>query len=414
MDTFEKKENPKESSHQSTVTRLATRPVIPIETLKNLLAVSDSIKRYAEQNQRVLDQFTMTSTLHESINPHLMLEVSKIVDTQRRLISHEKLLSFPAFELASTVNQSIERLLTVNTTRISEMLKQTAFQSDIWIEQRQVVERMTESLRLHNLVWRSHFVDISKYAILSQISLSQIPWEQIGDVLDIQTNVRNSIQSVFLEFSQSYSRLYNLLERKPSIVVSLPPVISKLPAVEFFNSVTIVDAITARTEADAEFEEERQHATEDTRIETADRLEALLTELNAELITPLQGARQSLDSANPDRVRHFATSLRELFTHVLHTLAPDDEIRGWSNAPEHYDRGRPTRRTRLLYICRNLNHDPFSSFIERDISTVVAFLQLFQRGTHETVSHYTDFQLKLMLLRMESTLRFLLEIWRAN
>jgi len=402
----------KELPRQPTITRLATLPTIPPEALKDLLAVSDSIQRYAEQNQRVVEQLAKASALYEPMNLRL-IDVSKIIDTQRRLIDFNKIIPSPAFDLASTVNQSVERLLAADMARINEIFIQTAFQSNIWREQQQVLDRMAESLRQCDVIWRSHFLDISKFAILSQTSLSRISWGQIGNALDIQDITRNSLRSIFLEFSQSYSGLFDSLERQPSIIVSLPPVMSKLPAVEFFNGVAVVDTITVRAE-DTEFEDEKRQATEETKKETGDRLEALLTELNAELITPLQGARQSLNSANPDRVRHFATSLRELFTHVLHTLAPDDKVEEWSKAPEHYDRGRPTRRARLLYVCRVLNHDPFSTFIERDIDTVLAFLQLFQQGTHEVTSKYTDSQLNIMLVRMESTLRFLLEIWHVS
>jgi Predicted pPIWI-associating nuclease len=167
-------------------------------------------------------------------------------------------------------------------------------------------------------------------------------------------------------------------------------------------------------ERDAELEEERQETTKGVRRETEDRLNYLLAELNQELLTLLKGAQQTLESENPDRVRHFSASLRELFTNILHLLAPDDEVKGWSTEPTYYERGRPTRKARLFYICRLLNHDPFSTFVEKDIDTMLVFLQLFQQGTHEAASKYSDYQLRIMLTKMESTLRFLLEISRAN
>jgi hypothetical protein len=162
------------------------------------------------------------------------------------------------------------------------------------------------------------------------------------------------------------------------------------------------------------FEGEIHHLEKDIQQETESSLEELIGKLNVELMVLLHGARQSLESANPDKVRHFATSLRELFTHVLHALSPDEKVNKWSNSPDYYDRGKPTRRARLLYICRSLNNNPFSDFLEKDIAAVLEFLKLFQRGTHEVICSYTDFQLKMMLVRMESTLRFLLEIWRES
>lgn len=137
-------------------------------------------------------------------------------------------------------------------------------------------------------------------------------------------------------------------------------------------------------------------------------------EFNSELIIPLNGARKSLRSNNPDRIRHFAISLRELFTRVLHSLAPDEKVGEWSQDPNHYHKGRPTRRARLLFACREINQDPFSNFIEKDIDAVIAFLKLFQKGTHEAKSNFTDAQLTALQNRAESTLRFLLEIWKTK
>jgi hypothetical protein len=413
FNTSENEEKSQVFPRQPMITQLAKLPTLSSEARRNLLGLSDAIQCYVKQNQQVLEQFAKTASVYESMNLRVIPEVLKIIETQRRLVDFNKILFSPAFELATAVNQSIERLLVTDTARINEILKQSAFQSQIWREQQQALVSITESLHQYCVVWHSHFVDISKFAILSQTALSRISWEQIGNALDILDVTRNSLRNVFLDFSQSYSVLFTSLERQPSIIVSLPPVISKLSAVEFFNGVTVLDKITISTE-DNEFEEERQQATEEIRRETADRLEVLLTELNAELITPLQGARQSLNSTNPDHVRHFAISLRELFTHVLHTLAPDDKVKRWSIAPEYYHKGRPTRRARLLYICRVLNHEPFSTFIEKDVDAAVEFLQLFQQGAHDVSTKYTDLQLRIMLLRMESILRYILEIGLAS
>lgn len=414
LNTSDKEEDPQETTHQPMTTHLVTPLSIPIGALQSLLAVPDSIQRFLDQNQRAIEQFAKTASFYKAMNPRLMSEVSKIIDIQNKLISISKTIPFPAFELASTANLSIEHLIATDTVRINGILTQAASQSSIWEEQRQVLYKITESLGQYDAIWHSHLLDISRFSLLSQASLSQISWEQIGNALDIQDVTRNRLQSVFLDFSQSYSGLFASLEAQPSIIASLPPVISKLPAVEFFNSVNVVETITVNTEENAELEDEKQQTTEEAKRETEDRLESLLAELNKELIIPLQGARQSIDSTNPDHIRHFATSLRELFTHVLHILAPDEKIKEWSNAQEHYDKGKPTRRARLLYICRDIDHGPFSTFIEKDIDADLAFLQLFQQGTHEVAPQYTDLQLRAMLVWMESMLRSLLEIWHAS
>lgn len=387
---------------------------IPPETLKGILETSEALQRYTEQNSRVFDELLKASKIHiaifEEANFAASLEVSKILDLQIRLLEPTKVFQSPAFELASAVNLSIGQLFK-ESERVNELFKQITLPPGIWEKQLSAIAKIAGGIPRYDLALQVHLAEISKLSVLSQTTVSQLAWKNIGDALDVQAPIRGMLQNSFLDFTQSYSKLFSFWEDHPSRILSLPPTISKFPAIEFFNGVNVIDTVTIRHYENTEFQEEKLRTGEEIGKETDDRLEALLARVNAELIIPLNGARQSLDSANPDHVRHFATSLRELFTHVLHTLAPDDKIKGWSTTSEHYDKGKPTRRARLLYICRAVNQEPFSTFIEKDIDAGLEFLQLFQRGTHEVVPHYTDLQLRVMLTRMESLLRLLLEIW---
>jgi len=397
----------------------ASKVTIPPKTLKGFLAVSESLQRYIEKNNQILEQIIKASGAFDSIidkmNLSASMQVSKILNTQIKFSELNRGFRSPALELVNSVNLSIGRLFeSTDTVSINKLLGQDVLQSNAWRKQLEALHTVTEGSRSYSLALQSHLADISKFSVLSQASVSQFPWEQIGSALGVQPAIKSSLQDAFLGFAHSYSRLFDSLEKKPSIVVSLPPIISKFPTVEFFNGVNLVDTITIKTAEDIQFEEEKQQATDEVRKETEDRLETLLMGLNVEFIVLLRGARQSLYSTNPDNIRHFAISLRELFNHVLHRLAPDDEIKAWSKNPEYYDKGKPTRKARLFYICRKLNHEPFSDFLEKDIDAVLEFLQLFQRGSHEIVPKYTNTQLRMMLLRMESMLRYLLEMCNAG
>ncbi|ARV57399.1 hypothetical protein BZZ01_01035 [Nostocales cyanobacterium HT-58-2] len=342
-------------------------------------------------------------------------EVSKILDSKVRLTAFEKLKHSSIFDQVNATNLSITKLLeAVDASNINKLIQQATVKTDSWQQQFRAIDAISGSLHRYDLVLQSHLADISKFSTLSQISLARLSLEGVGNALKVNPSIQSVLQNTFVDFAKSYSKLFASFSHNPSSVISLPPIVSRYPAIEFFNAVSIAKAVTVESEEfepDFEFEEEKYQLEEDIQQETESILEKLLRDLNAELLIPLHGAWQSLESTNPDKVRHFATSLRELFTHVLHTLSPDEKIKAWSNSSKHYDdRGKPTRRARLLYICHSLNHEPFSDFIEKDIDAVLEFLKLFQRGTHEIIPKYTDFQLKMMLIRMESVLRFLLEI----
>jgi hypothetical protein len=414
MENNEKKGN-LAKTRRSVISESVLSTTISPEFIRSILATSNSIQRIVEQNRKISEHLAKVNIVPAAEHLSSMSEISRIIEAQTRFLDFNKKVALsPAFEQAISASQSIQRLLAIETPRINEIFAKIAHQSILWNEQRLALTKIAEPLQENDALWQSHFLDISKFALLSQTSLSRISWEQVGNALELQTKTQNALKNSFGKFSKAYVSLFDTFENQPNLIMSFPPIISRLPAVEYYNGVSLIDSITIQTETDIEFEEEKQQITSETRKETDDRLLYLLTELNVELIVPLQGARSSLKSSNPDRVRHFATSLRELFTHILHTLAPDDKVEAWSNTSKDYDNGKLTRKARLLYICRPLNHDEFSEFIEKDIASVLAFLQLFQRGTHEIVPKYSDLQLNIMLLRMETTLRFLLEIWRAS
>src|SRR5439155_9335890 len=168
------------------------------------------------------------------------------------------------------------------------------------------------------------------------------------------------------------------------------------PPVEMYAGVHLVRTISPSEPEEPESEDVVEAIAFRTalEIETSSALEDGLTELDPGLLNVWRGARVALSPQNPDRARHVAVSLRELFTTVLHRLAPDDSVKEWTSDPDHYDeKGRPTRRARYQFICRTINDGPFTKFVDLDMRFALAFLDAFQGGTHEIVSSLSDAQL---------------------
>jgi hypothetical protein len=142
---------------------------------------------------------------------------------------------------------------------------------------------------------------------------------------------------------------------------------------------------------------------------------ALLRSLDPALATPYIGARDSLESSNPDRARHVLTSLRELWNHLLRRLAPDNAVLSWipGNRQGLLHEGNPTRRARVLYICRDLDHAPLSDFVDRDTSALVILVDLLNR-VHQLESELSDAELRALLLRTDSWLLYILQIARIG
>lgn len=387
------------------------------DSIRGFQAVTDTLRQFREQNASLMAEIARAATAYDMLTKNIAdslavaADFSKIIDAQLVLPDISGLVRPPAYEALYSANLSISNLFDT-TNVIAKSFAQLPSVSEIWQSQLQPVRSVLETVQYSNLALNSHLAQISELSVLAQASLHQLPWDQIGSALQIGASMRSAIQSSFLDFTQAYSGFFGSLEEQPAAIVWLPPFASELPAVEFFNETNLLESITIREDEDIEFVEQKQQIRQEIRTEADDKLAVLLAELDKNLVPLWEGARFSLESDHPDHTRHFATSLRELFTHVLHALAPDSEVKKWTNDPAHYYNKRPTRKARLLYVCRSINHGPFIKFLEIDIKATLKFLDLFQGGTHKIVVGYTTDQLTAMLIRMESALRFMLEIGR--
>lgn len=230
----------------------------------------------------------------------------------------------------------------------------------------------------------------------------------------ISDSVVKSIASTHLDFSNSYADLLRAFNEPVSESVPLRPAILTLPPVEHYNASRLMVEVFSPEDSDdsLSLEDESEDESGGLTLKTEYALEDLLSELDERLVTPWRGAVNAILSENPDRIRHAAVSMRELFTQILDILAPNSEVIGWSHDPNHLHDGRPTRRARLLYICRNSNHQGFSKFLEKDIDSYLGMTSLFQTGVHSLDSPFSDGQMIALRVRIEGAIRLLIETAR--
>ena len=137
-------------------------------------------------------------------------------------------------------------------------------------------------------------------------------------------------------------------------------------------------------------------------------LEYRLAHLDPGLPKMLSGARAALNTPNPDRARHVIVSLRELVTHVLHRLAPDECLCNWINDESLLDDGRPTREARLRYIHREISSGILSKPIKYHLKWGIALIRILNRETHVVSSRLNDQELLALHSATESLLHFVL------
>jgi len=98
-------------------------------------------------------------------------------------------------------------------------------------------------------------------------------------------------------------------------------------------------------------------------------------------------------------------------------VAPDKLVATWipgiANQKDLLHEGKPTRRARVLYVCRELNNDPLIDFLMHDTRALVKLIELFNR-VHELETELTYEQLRAILLKTDSWLMYILQIWAGT
>jgi len=241
----------------------------------------------------------------------------------------------------------------------------------------------------------------SSYTRLAEANLGTFQWDNLGIKGSLSRSVTELAQNRFLSVSEDFSNLMRSIGEKPNWIYQAPES-AKVPAQDYFLGARILKIVSADDEETAPEKLELEIVEENR-----DAISRYLPEVHKDLPDLWHGAVQAMYSDNPDKIRHVITSLRELYTHVLHLLVPDDAFLKWDEKQEYYQNSRPTRRGRFLYLCRNLNgsNSQFAKLLKTEIDATLAMIDLFQGGTHSIKSTFTPYELEFIKIKADTTLR---------
>jgi hypothetical protein len=241
-------------------------------------------------------------------------------------------------------------------------------------------------------------------SLAAQANLANMQGLSIGRLAGFDSLLSRTTTARLASFTRSYDSLIDAVATTASLAPHLP-LITSSPPVEYYRQVELLKSVTTSEEQASDVDVVDAELTA-----SLPKADVLLVAFDPSLQPLLAGAHESLRDDNPDRVRHVTVSLRELLNHVLHRLAPDEQVQEWARDRGLVDVGRPTRRARLLYICRSMECDALGKFLEQDAQSTLALMNALNSGTHVVTSQLTCGQLRALVLRMESLLVFLLQI----
>lgn len=336
-----------------------------------------------------------------------LASVSPLMDLSRQATLAISGLTAPSVMtgLAASVAANYQPWYDANIAK-SSILSATAYSTLNLADTSKNLATIIGTQNLSALSLQSSIVKATEFSLFAEKSLYAVTTENLGSRITLATEPKNYLTSSFLGLSDSYSTLLKSFESNPLSYTDISPSISRIAPIEYFSTAKLLEAISV----EEVITPEEELLKNEIQYENEILLSSHLPRIDPGLYKMWKGAIEAYNSSNSDKVRHFTTSIRELYTHLLHILAPDEAIKKWKSDPTYYHDGRPTRKARLLYICRNINNDLFNTFVKKDVDATIAFIDIFQKGTHDIDPVFSPNHLVTIKSKAENTLKFLLEI----
>lgn len=379
-----------------------------------LAPIRDFEKLYGHDFRRVAEAEELRERLLQAALPELSSSYQKAIESLQPKFNRMRELDSQLTYMASIADahSSLSRLLSRHSSL--DGAAHVAINMDPhWQKIIKSYSGFGDPAIATELALKSHYASVAESASLAQERLLRFSPESLGVAAGFADGDISGVRSSFFALTSSYRALMQSFEENELLIPSFPPIISQGPSIEVFTSANTLGAISS-TLAEESLYESESRVEHDLKEEIETSLDELLAALDDTFRDVWRGAKMALRSDNPDRVRHVVVSLRELVSHVLHRIAPNDEIERWTTDHNHFHDGRPTRAARVLYICRGINHGPFADFISADVKASIACIDLFQRGTHELCITFSEYQIKTLVVRTESLLRFLLLTYQVT
>jgi len=310
---------------------------------------------------------------------------------------------------AVRANQHLQELFD-QATASSHVFKDLAKIHQSWLDG---VKPLEESIAQVQAAARRSVEDVAYKLTISEGILSGIDVSALERGLALPEMTFPNLENIFGNITSSYEKLAASLQTLPD-VTQMPSFALSGATREIFTMGFALDALAYDEDAEDEASHAEIQVVTEFRRETSECV-VLLQGVDPALAIPYIGARDAIQGDSADRARHAFASLRELWSHLLRRLAPDNEVLKWlpGDGNNLLHDGKPTRKARVLYVCRNVSSAPLTDFVNQDTTSLVRLIDLFNR-VHELESGLTDQQLNAILLRTESWLTYLLNIWRDS
>ncbi len=226
----------------------------------------------------------------------------------------------------------------------------------------------------------------------------------ISSIAALSGGTVNLLHGGIASLSASANAAWNQFEKPPSWVTSASVDWLRKPAFELYAATQVAAAVSLPPSSMPDTDSELEELMSDSITTFENRLVAL----DPDLLNVYRGGIEAIRQGGSDWQRHSMVSFRELNTHVLHKLAPDNLVMKTAK-PQDLHAGRPTRMARLNYIFSEVSGGAITDFYKADMKAAVELFELLNNGTHKLANEATPEQLRYLTGRLVGLLSSMLD-----
>lgn len=329
-----------------------------------------------------------------------------ITEIQEPIIAAQKNMASLMDWISTTQNHI--KLLAKQVDLTNEAFISSIPPHDSWNQIIGPLKNITENLKAN--VYAAYFDSDYKLSLTKQM-LKMINVAYSRDDQNLLNKLDNSLRIFNQDLIPSINRFYESQESVQN-TLQLPAFVLPETSQEVFLHAYCLRNMSFADDSSVEEDQLIQVIEE----ENADCIR-LLEYVDPKLIVPFRGAHEAIRQRNTDWERHILSSLRELWNSLFRRLAPNNEVLPWIPIPnrneEYVVKDKPTRKARITYICRNINNGPLAEFVEVDVKALIKFFKTLDR-VHELDPSLTEVQLNSILIRSDSAIKYLINIWKET
>jgi len=285
---------------------------------------------------------------------------------------------------------------------------------DSYAHEARNMQETIEHLSLAPKAWADQIAAVSSCIEATRFTLPTIDFDRVGGLIAASGLQSDLVARLTDRLLFRHADLMESLGQPGSVLASLPPAISGLPAMDVFVHTSAVRSITPHEALDEE-EEERAAPLRLTIVtETALFLEQTLPELKPAFLQQYRGVKARAADRGPDGWTQGSASMRKLLKGVLHTAAPNELVLPWAtkNNKALDIHGRPTRATKVDWLCQFTPDDAYRAYVRTELNSALALIELVDAAQH--VDEFPEFedQYAWIMLRAEVAIRHMLVLWK--